>query len=165
MNIDYPAHYQGDKYQGPIKGVRLIYNLGLVNLQFFPPVVMQLKGWAKEERYIPLTVLKSQLWDLIYILNNLFIQESYRIETNDAWCSSTLRRLKEVSPLSLKVSLRSVSSLRAHAWMLFYFFYSYNLNGNYDIPNMLVGSDTRRPIPNPWPVLGSWIQNVPARDI
>ncbi|XP_031263737.1 3-hydroxyisobutyryl-CoA hydrolase-like protein 1, mitochondrial isoform X2 [Pistacia vera] len=29
-------------------------------------------------------------------------------ETNDAWCSSTLRRLKEASPLSLKVSLRSV---------------------------------------------------------
>ncbi|XP_031263735.1 3-hydroxyisobutyryl-CoA hydrolase-like protein 1, mitochondrial isoform X1 [Pistacia vera] len=29
-------------------------------------------------------------------------------ETNDAWCSSTLRRLKEASPLSLKVSLRSI---------------------------------------------------------
>ncbi|XP_021886958.1 3-hydroxyisobutyryl-CoA hydrolase-like protein 1, mitochondrial isoform X2 [Carica papaya] len=39
------------------------------------------------------------------IIENL---ESYRIETNDAWCSSTLRRLKEVSPLSLKVSLRSI---------------------------------------------------------
>ncbi|TQE07050.1 hypothetical protein C1H46_007318 [Malus baccata] len=29
--------------------------------------------------------------------------------TKDAWCISTLKRLKEVSPLSLKVSLRSVS--------------------------------------------------------
>ncbi|XLR19676.1 hypothetical protein S83_047588, partial [Arachis hypogaea] len=28
-------------------------------------------------------------------------------ETNDAWCISTLNRLKEASPLSLKVSLRS----------------------------------------------------------
>ncbi|XP_044481259.1 3-hydroxyisobutyryl-CoA hydrolase-like protein 1, mitochondrial [Mangifera indica] len=28
--------------------------------------------------------------------------------TNAAWCSSTLRRLKEASPLSLKVSLRSI---------------------------------------------------------
>ncbi|XP_072064773.1 3-hydroxyisobutyryl-CoA hydrolase-like protein 1, mitochondrial isoform X1 [Arachis hypogaea] len=29
-------------------------------------------------------------------------------ETNDAWCISTLNRLKEASPLSLKVSLRSI---------------------------------------------------------
>ncbi|KAI5345098.1 PREDICTED: 3-hydroxyisobutyryl-CoA hydrolase [Prunus dulcis] len=28
--------------------------------------------------------------------------------TNDAWCTSTLKRLKEVSPLSLKVALRSI---------------------------------------------------------
>ncbi|KAF5732902.1 exostosin family protein [Tripterygium wilfordii] len=28
--------------------------------------------------------------------------------TNDPWCTSTLRRLKEASPLSLKVSLRSI---------------------------------------------------------
>ncbi|XLR53747.1 hypothetical protein S83_004419, partial [Arachis hypogaea] len=30
-------------------------------------------------------------------------------ETNDAWCISTLNRLKDASSLSLKVSLRSVS--------------------------------------------------------
>ncbi|RYR19446.1 hypothetical protein Ahy_B03g064215 [Arachis hypogaea] len=30
-------------------------------------------------------------------------------ETNDAWCISTLNRLKEALPLSLTVSLRSVS--------------------------------------------------------
>ncbi|XP_031259971.1 3-hydroxyisobutyryl-CoA hydrolase-like protein 1, mitochondrial isoform X3 [Pistacia vera] len=35
-------------------------------------------------------------------------EEREGAETNDAWCSSTLRRLKEASPLSLKVSLRSV---------------------------------------------------------
>ncbi|CAI0393768.1 unnamed protein product [Linum tenue] len=36
--------------------------------------------------------------------------ETEASETNDLWCNSTLRRLKECSPLSLKVSLRSVSS-------------------------------------------------------
>ncbi|XP_031259970.1 3-hydroxyisobutyryl-CoA hydrolase-like protein 1, mitochondrial isoform X2 [Pistacia vera] len=35
-------------------------------------------------------------------------EEREGAETNDAWCSSTLRRLKEASPLSLKVSLRSI---------------------------------------------------------
>lgn len=34
--------------------------------------------------------------------------ESEASKTNDAWCSSTLRRLKEASPLSLKVSLKSI---------------------------------------------------------
>ncbi|XP_052302716.1 3-hydroxyisobutyryl-CoA hydrolase-like protein 1, mitochondrial isoform X2 [Populus trichocarpa] len=33
-------------------------------------------------------------------------------ETNDAWFNSTLRRLKEASPLSLKVSLRSIQEGR-----------------------------------------------------
>ncbi|KAJ6722674.1 3-HYDROXYISOBUTYRYL-COA HYDROLASE-LIKE PROTEIN 1 MITOCHONDRIAL [Salix koriyanagi] len=33
-------------------------------------------------------------------------------ETNDPWCSSTLRRLKEASPLSLKVALRSIQEGR-----------------------------------------------------
>uniref|UniRef100_A0A6N2MS10 3-hydroxyisobutyryl-CoA hydrolase n=1 Tax=Salix viminalis TaxID=40686 RepID=A0A6N2MS10_SALVM len=32
--------------------------------------------------------------------------------TNDPWCSSTLRRLKEASPLSLKVALRSIQEGR-----------------------------------------------------
>lgn len=34
--------------------------------------------------------------------------ESEASKTNDAWCSSTLMRLKEASPLSLKVSLKSI---------------------------------------------------------
>ncbi|CAI0393766.1 unnamed protein product [Linum tenue] len=34
--------------------------------------------------------------------------ETEASETNDLWCNSTLRRLKECSPLSLKVSLRSI---------------------------------------------------------
>ncbi|KAK6240054.1 hypothetical protein QUC31_005523 [Theobroma cacao] len=34
--------------------------------------------------------------------------ESEASATNDAWCNSTLRKLKEASPLSLKVSLRSI---------------------------------------------------------
>ncbi|KAL2319954.1 hypothetical protein Fmac_028923 [Flemingia macrophylla] len=34
--------------------------------------------------------------------------ENAASETNDAWCISTLNRLKEASPLSLKVSLRSI---------------------------------------------------------
>ncbi|KAH7576258.1 hypothetical protein JRO89_XS01G0023600 [Xanthoceras sorbifolium] len=34
--------------------------------------------------------------------------ESEVARTNDAWCAATLRRLKEASPLSLKVSLKSI---------------------------------------------------------
>ncbi|XP_030965552.1 3-hydroxyisobutyryl-CoA hydrolase-like protein 1, mitochondrial isoform X3 [Quercus lobata] len=34
--------------------------------------------------------------------------ESETSKTNDAWCISTLRRLKEASPLGLKVSLKSI---------------------------------------------------------
>ncbi|KAJ4827639.1 hypothetical protein Tsubulata_008258 [Turnera subulata] len=34
--------------------------------------------------------------------------ENEASKTNDPWCNSTLRRLKEASPLSLKVSLRSI---------------------------------------------------------
>ncbi|XP_070006598.1 3-hydroxyisobutyryl-CoA hydrolase-like protein 1, mitochondrial isoform X1 [Nicotiana sylvestris] len=34
--------------------------------------------------------------------------ESEAGKTADAWCISTLKRLREVSPLSLKVSLRSI---------------------------------------------------------
>ncbi|KAK7287006.1 hypothetical protein RJT34_22406 [Clitoria ternatea] len=34
--------------------------------------------------------------------------ENVASETNDAWCISTLNKLKEASPLSLKVSLRSI---------------------------------------------------------
>ncbi|TKY68966.1 3-hydroxyisobutyryl-CoA hydrolase protein 1 [Spatholobus suberectus] len=34
--------------------------------------------------------------------------ENAASETNDAWCIATLNRLKEASPLSLKVSLRSI---------------------------------------------------------
>ncbi|KAL1320803.1 hypothetical protein AAHE18_14G083100 [Arachis hypogaea] len=36
------------------------------------------------------------------------IEERVASETNDAWCISTLNILKEASPLSLKVSLRSI---------------------------------------------------------
>nr|KYP31743.1 hypothetical protein KK1_047787 [Cajanus cajan] len=35
-------------------------------------------------------------------------EENAASETNDPWCISTLNRLKEASPLSLKVSLRSI---------------------------------------------------------
>lgn len=38
----------------------------------------------------------------------IYAVESEAARTNDAWCTSTVRRLKEVSPLSLKVSLRSI---------------------------------------------------------
>ncbi|KAJ7950866.1 3-hydroxyisobutyryl-CoA hydrolase-like protein 1, mitochondrial [Quillaja saponaria] len=40
--------------------------------------------------------------EIVYALENEACQ------TNDAWCISTLNRLKEASPLSLKVSLRSI---------------------------------------------------------
>lgn len=36
-------------------------------------------------------------------------QENEAARTNDPWCISTLKRLQDASPLSLKVSLRSVS--------------------------------------------------------
>ncbi|XP_042959172.1 3-hydroxyisobutyryl-CoA hydrolase-like protein 1, mitochondrial isoform X2 [Carya illinoinensis] len=38
--------------------------------------------------------------------------ESEAGKTNDAWCVSTLRRFKETSPLSLKVSLKSIREAR-----------------------------------------------------
>jgi 3-hydroxyisobutyryl-CoA hydrolase len=41
------------------------------------------------------------------IIDSLEIEASRR---KDTWCITTLRRLKESSPLSLKVALRSVSS-------------------------------------------------------
>ncbi|KAK4372038.1 hypothetical protein RND71_007422 [Anisodus tanguticus] len=37
-------------------------------------------------------------------------EESEAAKKQDAWCFATLRKLQEESPLSLKVSLRSVSS-------------------------------------------------------
>lgn len=37
-----------------------------------------------------------------------YFQETESTKTNDPWCISTLKRLKEASPLSLKVSLKSV---------------------------------------------------------
>lgn len=33
-------------------------------------------------------------------------------KTNDTWCVSTLKKLEEAAPLSLKVSLRSVSPIK-----------------------------------------------------
>ncbi|GMN56345.1 hypothetical protein TIFTF001_025453 [Ficus carica] len=38
--------------------------------------------------------------------------ESEAARANDAWCTATAKRLKEVSPLSLKVSLRSIRESR-----------------------------------------------------
>ncbi|GMH22378.1 hypothetical protein Nepgr_024221 [Nepenthes gracilis] len=38
--------------------------------------------------------------------------ETEAIKTDHAWCASTLKRLREVSPLSLKVSLRSIQEGR-----------------------------------------------------
>jgi 3-hydroxyisobutyryl-CoA hydrolase len=37
-------------------------------------------------------------------------QESEEARLNEEWCTLALKRLKEASPLALKVSLRSVSS-------------------------------------------------------
>lgn len=39
----------------------------------------------------------------------LFCQEKEAAESNDEWYSTTLRRIREASPLSLKVTLQSVS--------------------------------------------------------
>ncbi|XVF22826.1 hypothetical protein REPUB_Repub12eG0204400 [Reevesia pubescens] len=46
--------------------------------------------------------------------------ESEAAATNDAWCNSTLRKLKEASPLSLKVSLRSKPDFKplTSAWFV-----------------------------------------------
>ncbi|KAK2405810.1 ATP-dependent caseinolytic (Clp) protease/crotonase family protein [Trifolium repens] len=44
----------------------------------------------------------------IALLEGMSPREVAASETNDAWCISTLNRLKEASPLSLKVSLRSI---------------------------------------------------------
>jgi len=41
---------------------------------------------------------------------NNISQESEAARTKDDWCISTVRKLREAPPLSLKVSLRSVSS-------------------------------------------------------
>ncbi|KAF9602919.1 hypothetical protein IFM89_032801, partial [Coptis chinensis] len=38
-----------------------------------------------------------------------FSQENEAARTNDEWCISTVKKLKEASPLGLKVSLRSVT--------------------------------------------------------
>ncbi|KAF9594301.1 hypothetical protein IFM89_029442 [Coptis chinensis] len=38
-------------------------------------------------------------------------KENEAARTNDEWCISTVKKLKEASPLGLKVSLRSFSSL------------------------------------------------------
>lgn len=40
-------------------------------------------------------------------------------ETNDEWCISTLKKLREAPPLSLKISLKSVSSL-FHVFTLYF---------------------------------------------
>ncbi|KAG1362201.1 hypothetical protein COCNU_10G004200 [Cocos nucifera] len=43
------------------------------------------------------------------ILNIAFVLESEAARSNQDWCTSALKKLKEASPLSLKVTLRSVS--------------------------------------------------------
>lgn len=64
---------------------------------------------------------QSKLYDYFAVLGGLnlrdskllwchiIIQESKTAGLKDSWCTSALRRLREASPLSLKVSLRSVS--------------------------------------------------------
>ena len=69
--------------------------------------------WNKICGYFSKLLLPILFWmnlvscDCVFKLNNS--QESETSKTNDAWCISTLRRLKEASPLGLKVSLKSVS--------------------------------------------------------
>lgn len=56
--------------------------------------------------------LISSLFDSMSFLQNemLFCQEKEAAETCDQWCLTTLRKIREASPLSLKVILRSVSA-------------------------------------------------------
>ncbi|KAL3615548.1 hypothetical protein CASFOL_041209 [Castilleja foliolosa] len=46
--------------------------------------------------------------EIIDSLAMKFPQENEAARTNDAWCVSTLKKLNEVAPLSLKVALRSI---------------------------------------------------------
>ncbi|RYR12770.1 hypothetical protein Ahy_B04g070136 isoform A [Arachis hypogaea] len=60
---------------------------------------------------LPWELVLEPLMELLclVIFASCDIEERVASETNDAWCISTLNILKEASPLSLKVSLRSVS--------------------------------------------------------
>ncbi|XP_020969138.1 uncharacterized protein LOC107624233 isoform X2 [Arachis ipaensis] len=60
---------------------------------------------------LPWELVLEPLMELLrlVIFASCDIEERVASETNDAWCISTLNRLKEASPLSLKVSLRSMS--------------------------------------------------------
>lgn len=44
------------------------------------------------------------------MIDYLLSQENEAAETRDEWSITALKKLKEASPLSLKVTLRSVSS-------------------------------------------------------
>ncbi|XP_020973244.1 uncharacterized protein LOC110269735 isoform X2 [Arachis ipaensis] len=59
---------------------------------------------------LPWELVLEPLMELLFlvIFASCDIEERVASETNDAWCISTLNRLKEASPLSLKVSLRSI---------------------------------------------------------
>ena len=70
---------------------------------------------------------------LILLLRTNF-QESEAARTNDTWCLSTVKRLKEVSPLSLKVSLRSVS-LSLSVYIVSFFFDEKRLHRAYGLTN------------------------------
>ena len=48
-----------------------------------------------------------------------YFQEIESSKTKDPWCISTLKRLKEASPLSLKVSLKSVWRLSLSCFFLY----------------------------------------------
>lgn len=59
-------------------------------------------------------ITKKEWWKLLFesmksSAYHYIFQEEEATRTNDRWCTATVKRLKEVSPLSLKVSLRSVS--------------------------------------------------------
>ncbi|CAK7347826.1 unnamed protein product [Dovyalis caffra] len=54
------------------------------------------------------SVIESSLEQYNDLVSLDKMSEREAAETNDPWCNSTLRRLKEASPLSLKVALRSI---------------------------------------------------------
>ena len=69
----------------------------------------------------------------------IYTQEREAGRTKDPWCISTLKRLKDVSPLSLKVSLRSVSSCHVSEATLNLNCYTYELTRCYQLTQIREG--------------------------
>ena len=75
--------------------------------------------------YIAAWRLPNEMYFVIMLPKTQLSQESEATRSNDPWCISTLQKLRQASPLSLKVALRSVSL--SH---LFIFFLKYCVIGN-----------------------------------